>query len=91
MSVCEQTSEAQFRVSSLQTMCVCVYLDDEGLVLEAWCQAQHAHVGCFVDEVLDAMEDSTTRGRDTSVDSSLADGLSCHARVSVDVLQTNKD
>lgn len=68
-----------------------MYLDDEGLVLETWCQAQHAHVGSFVNEVLDAMENSTTGGRDTSMDSSLADGLSCHARMSVDVLRTNKD
>lgn len=65
---------------------MCLYLHDEGLVLEAWCQAQHAHVGRLVNEVLDAMENSPTRSGDTSVDSSLADGLPCHTGVGVDVL-----
>lgn len=41
---------------------VCVYLDDEGLVCEAWCKAQHAHVGRLINEVLNAMENSTTCG-----------------------------
>lgn len=43
-------------------LCVCVYLDDKGLVLEAGCQAQHAHVGRLVDEVLDAVENSASGG-----------------------------
>lgn len=100
-SICEQISAAQFgsHLSSrvrfyydqALCVCVCVYLDDEGLVLEAWCHAQHAHVGRFVNEVLDAMEHSTTGGRDTSMDSSLADGLSCHTRMGVDILHTNKE
>lgn len=70
-------------------MCVCVYLDDESLVLEAWCQAQLAHVRRFINEVLDAVENSTTGGGDPSVDSSLADGFSCHTGVGVDVLSTH--
>lgn len=68
-----------------------MYLDDEGLVLEAWRQAQHAHVGRLVNEVLDAVENSTTGGGDTSVDSSLADGLSSHTRMGVDVLNTHTE
>lgn len=67
-----------------------VYLDDEGLILDAWCQAYHAHVGRLVHEVLNAVENSTTSGGDTTVDSSLADGLSCHAGVGIDVLQTHR-
>lgn len=65
-----------------------MYLDDESLVLEAGCQAQLAHVGRFINEVLDAVENSSTGGGDPSVDSSLADGFSCHAGVRVDVLNT---
>lgn len=38
------------------------YLHDEGLVLEAWRQAQHAHVGGLVDEVLNAVENPPTGG-----------------------------
>lgn len=63
-------------------------LDDKGLVLEARREAQHAHVRRLVDEVLDAVENSTTGGRDTAMDSSLADGFSGHACMGVDVLQT---
>lgn len=62
------------------------HLDDEGLVLEAGRQAQHAHVGRLVDEVLDAVEDSATGGRDAAVDAALADGLARHAGVGVYVL-----
>lgn len=39
-----------------------------------------------MDEVLDAVENSPTGGRDTTVDSPLADGLPCHTSVGVDVL-----
>lgn len=63
------------------------YLNDEGLVLEARSQAKHAHVRRLVNEVFNPVENSTTGGWDTTVDSSLADGLSCHTCVCVDVLQ----
>lgn len=63
-----------------------LYLDDKGLVLEAGTHPQLAHVGRLIDEVLDAVENATARGRDSAVDSSLADGLSSDAGVSVDVL-----
>lgn len=46
----------------LLCQCADVYLDDKGLVLEAWCQAQHAHVGRLVNEVLDAVKNPTTGG-----------------------------
>lgn len=39
-----------------------------------------------MDEVLDAVENSPTGGRDTAVNSPLADGLPCHTGVGVDVL-----
>lgn len=68
-------------------MACAVYLNDKGLVLEARGKAQHAHVGCLVDEVLNAMEDSTPSGRDPAVDSTLADGLARHTRMGIDVLQ----
>lgn len=63
-----------------------LYLDNKGLVLEAWTHPQLTHVGHFIDEVLDAVENATARGRDSTVDSSLADGFSSHAGVSIDVL-----
>lgn len=62
------------------------HLDDVGLVLEAWTHPDLAHVGRLVDEVLNAVENSTSGGRDAAVDSSLADGFSCHACMSIDVL-----
>lgn len=67
--------------------CGCSYLDNKGLVLKSWGQAHHAHVGRLVDEVLDAMENSSTGGGDTTMDTSLADGLSGHTRMGVNVLQ----
>lgn len=67
------------------------YLDDEGLVLEAGTHAQLAHVGGFVDEVLDAVENSSAGGGDAAVDSPLADGFPGDAGVSVDVLQNTTD
>lgn len=67
-----------------------MYLDDKGLVLEARCEAQHAHVGRLVDEVLNSMEDSTTSGGDPAVDATLADGLARHTRMGIDVLQKQK-
>lgn len=39
-----------------------------------------------MDEVLDAVENSPTSGRDTAVDAPLADGLPSHTGVGVDVL-----
>lgn len=66
------------------------YLDDEGLVLEAWTHPQLAHVGRFVDKVLDAVEHAAARGGDPTVDSSLADGFARDAGVSVDVLRRTK-
>lgn len=67
-----------------------VYLDDKGLVGEAGAQAQLAHVGRLVDEVLDAVEYSTPGGWDPAVDAPLADGLTSHTGMSVDVLDTEE-
>ena len=64
------------------------YLDDEGLVGEARAEAQLAHVGGLVDEVLDAVEDAAARGGDPAVDAALADGLAGHTGVGVDILGT---
>ena len=63
------------------------HLDDKGLVLEAGAHPQLAHVSRLVDEVLDAVENSSAGGGDPSVDSSLTDGLPGDAGVSVDVLK----
>jgi hypothetical protein len=67
-----------------------VYLNDKGLVGEARAQAQLAHVGRLVDEVLNAVEYSSPGGRDPSVDATLADGLTSHTGMSVDVLDTEE-
>lgn len=66
------------------------YLDDEGFVLAARRHPQQAHVGGFVDEVLDAVENSSSCGRDSPVDASLADGLPGDTGVSVDVLEAGR-
>lgn len=71
---------------SYQSVHASVYLDNKGLVLEARSEAQHAHVRSLINEVLNAMENSTTSGWDTPVDSSLTDGFSCHTCMCVDVL-----
>lgn len=63
------------------------HLDDKGLVLEAGAHPQLAHVRRLVDEVLDAVENSSASGGDPSVDSSLTDGFPGDAGVSVDVLR----
>lgn len=65
------------------------YLDDKGLVLEAGTHPQLAHVGRLVDEVLDAVENSSAGGGDPTVDPSLTDGFPGDAGVSVDVLKEN--
>lgn len=63
------------------------YLDDKGLVLEAGTHPQLAHVGRLVDEVLNAVENSSAGGGDPTVDPSLTDGFPGDAGVSVDVLK----
>lgn len=67
------------------------YLDDEGLALEAGTHSQQAHVRRLVDEVLDAVENSSAGGGDPTVDSSLADGLPGDTGVSVDVLKMERE
>lgn len=67
-----------------------LYLDDESFVSEAWGQSELAHVGRLVDEVLDAVENSTPGGWYSAVDSSLADGLPSHAGMSINVLYRDK-
>lgn len=66
------------------------YLDDKGLVLEARTHPQLAHVSRLIDEVLNAVEHAAARCRDSTVDSSLADGFASDAGVSVDVLKRTK-
>lgn len=82
--------ESLISKTALETFAVLLlsrlYLDDKGLVLEAGTHPQLAHVGRFIDEVLDAVENAAARGRDSTVDSSLADGFAGDAGVSVDVL-----
>ena len=61
------------------------YLDNESLASPSRCGADHAHVVCLHDEVLQAVEDTSARGRDAAVDAALVDGLAGDARVRVDV------
>lgn len=65
-------------------------MDDKGLVLEAGTHPQLAHVGRLIDEILDAMEDSSASGGDPTMDSSLTDGLPSDAGMGVDVLKKNE-
>lgn len=65
-------------------------MEDECLVLDARTDAQLAHVGRLVDEVLNAVKDTPSRGRDPTVDPSLADGLAGDAGTSVDVLRMKR-
>lgn len=67
-----------------------MYLDDEGLVLEAGTHPQLTHIGRFVDEVLNAMENSSAGGGDPPVDASLADGFPGDAGMSIDVLKEDR-
>lgn len=66
-------------------------LDDEGLVLEAGTHPQLAHVGRLIDEVLDAVENSSAGCGDPTVDPTLTDGFPSDAGVGVDVLRGNRD
>lgn len=63
-----------------------VYLNDKGLVPEARGETQLTHVGRLHDEVLNSMEDSTTSGRHSAVDATLANGLASHASKGIDIL-----
>ena len=50
-------------------------LNDEGLVAEAGRQPDLRHVGGLIDEVLNAVEDSSTGGGNATVDAPLRNGL----------------
>lgn len=63
------------------------HLDDEGLVGKTGRQAQLAHVGRLVNEVLNAVKDSAAGGGDPAMYATLADGLAGHAGMGIDVLQ----
>lgn len=67
------------------------YLDDKGLAPEAGTHSQLAHVRRLVDEVFDAVENTSAGGGDPTVNSSLADGLPGDTGVSVDVLNMEKE
>lgn len=49
----------------------------------------HAHVVGFIDEVLQAVEDAATGGRDASVNTALVDGFASDTGVGVDVQVTD--
>lgn len=61
-------------------------LNDESLAAPARGCSDLAHVRCFVDEVLQSVENAASGGRDTSVNAALVDGLSGDASVCVDVV-----
>lgn len=70
---------------------LCMYLNNKCFVSKSRGQTQFAHVGGFIDEVLNAMEDSTTSGRYTTVDAALADGLTGNTGMSIDILIKKND
>lgn len=61
-------------------------LNDDGLALPAGLKTDHLHVIRFIDEVLDAVEDTPSGGWDATVDTTLVDRFAGYARVAVDVL-----
>lgn len=67
-----------------------MYLNDKGFVCKSRGQAQLAHEGGFIDEVLNAVEDSTTSGWDSPMNTTLADGLTSHTGMSIDILQRDQ-
>jgi hypothetical protein len=61
-------------------------LDDEGFAAPSGSCSDLAHVSRLVDEVLDSVEDSTSGGRDATVNTALVDWFSGDASVGVDVI-----
>jgi len=70
---------------------ICTNLNDKRLVSKPRIQAQLAHVSSLIDKVFDAMEDSTTSGRYTTMDATLADGLTGNTGISIDILIKKND
>lgn len=64
-------------------------LNDERLSTPSWCCADGAHVVCFVDEVLQTVENTATGSWHTTMDTTLVDRLASDARVSINILVTN--
>lgn len=67
-----------------------MYLNNKGFVSKSRGQAHFAHVGGFIDEVLNAVEDSTTGGRDSAVDPTLANRLTSHTGMGIDILKRKR-
>lgn len=64
------------------------HLNNEGLASPARSNANHGHVGCLIDEVFKAVEDTAASGWGATVDASLVDGLASDAGVGIDVVMT---
>lgn len=69
----------------------CTNLNDKRLVSKPRSQSQLAHVSSLIDKVFNAVEDSTTSGRYTTVDATLADGLTGNTGMSIDILIKKND
>ncbi|MPC08123.1 hypothetical protein E2C01_000698 [Portunus trituberculatus] len=54
--------------------------------LETWSDANHRHVGGFVDKVLKAVENATSSCRGAAVDATLVDGLASDTGMGIDVI-----
>lgn len=66
------------------------YLYNKSLPTPARSDANHCHVGGFVDKVLKAVENTTSSCRGTAVDATLVDGLAGDTGMGIDVIMTLK-
>ena len=64
----------------------CFYLHDKGLSAPSGSRANQRHVRSLIDEVLQAVENTTPCCGCPAVDTPLVDGLARHARVRVYVV-----
>ena len=63
-------------------------LNNKSLITKTGSQTDHAHVGSFVDEVFNTMPNSSTGSRNTTVNTSLRDGLASDTSTGVQVQTT---
>lgn len=65
---------------------IVTHLNYKGLATPARSDANHGHVGCLVDEVLKAVENTSACGWGAAVDTSLVDGFASDAGMGVNVI-----
>lgn len=89
-NLCNKNVGFQFHSDRSVIFRNCLYLNNESFASPAWGGANHAHVVGFHDEILKSMENTSTRRRDTSMDTTLVNRFASHTGMSIDIQMTYK-